>query len=63
MMGMQHALTVSNMSADVDAYRTAHDSFKKDWGSVYKELLEAHYGLTAAARRKLVSIMGVDEHS
>jgi hypothetical protein len=61
-MGMQHALTVSSMGADVDAYRTAHDIFKEKWGPGYKELLEAHYELTNAARRLLVEIMGVDQH-
>jgi hypothetical protein len=61
--GMNHAITVSRVGDDRDAYQTAHDSFREHWGSGYKELLVARDELTGAAHRLLVSIMGVEEGS
>jgi hypothetical protein len=62
-VGMDHTIAVAQVrvGADLDAYRTAHDTFKEQWLPVYKELLAARDELTAAARRLLVSIMGMDE--
>jgi hypothetical protein len=62
-IALDHALAVSRVRAgDLDAYRTAHDAFKEQWRPGYKELLVRRDELRAAARRLLVSIMGVDEH-
>jgi hypothetical protein len=61
MMGMDHALAVSAMGAEPDAYRAAHKIFREQWASGYKQLLEARHELTTAARHLLVSIMGVEE--
>jgi len=64
MIAMDHAIAVSQVrvGADLDAYRTAHGTFREQWLPVYKEFLAARDELTAAARRLLMSIMDVDEH-
>jgi hypothetical protein len=63
MIGLDHGKAVRSMIGDIEqnAYRTAAQAFKERWGASYKELLVAQAGLTTAARRLLVSIMGVEE--
>jgi len=50
------------VGADLDAFRTAQNTYREQRLPVYKELIAARDELTAVARRLLVSIMGMDEH-
>jgi hypothetical protein len=63
-MGMNHAVAVQELrvGADLDAFRTAQNTYREQRLPVYKELIAARDELTAVARRLLVSIMGMDEH-
>jgi len=61
-VGINHASSVKSIGVDPNAYQAAHDTFKEDWGSGYKELLAARAELITAARSLLVEIMGVDKH-
>ena len=63
MIAMDHAIAVSQVRVgDLDAYRTAHGTFREKWSPVYRELLVARDELLTAARRLLEETMGVHEH-
>ena len=58
--GIKLTRALGHAGEDRAARHSAYDSFLAEWDTHYKALVAARNALTTAARRLLVSIMGVE---